>query len=738
MRVALRFGSLVTMVLLASPCLAQDPDPEELIYQPTNEDAFKVLASGGFGDRMNSWAASMKWFKGDLYVGTSRAAQCVTLAGLVSKLPADLYPILYPVLAANCPPDAADLPLAAEIWRYSPVSGQFTRVYRSPIDVPVRFNAQQQPIKFTARDIAFRAMTVVKEPGGQETLYVGGMSAGDVFPTVFGALPNPPPPRLLRTRDGVNWEAVPQAPGTLLGDLGKGLPGSAIKPVVFDALVGYRGRLFAAVGNALGDSVVLASSDPASGNDAWQVASPLPDTFPVSAMAVFNDSLYCAVAGRQGQPYRILKADATGTAPLTFSPVLTGGVEAGGASAWRAVSLAEFRGRLFVSTGTPPELVRIDADDSWELIVGQPRMTEAGLKRPLGGTSLGMGSAFSAQFRGLTAHEGKLYLAASDWSQVLESIPTLGDMAQFEFGFDLFRSDDGISWSPITRNGLGAAHQPILQTMQSTPAGLFVGSASASAGAQVWQKPALSPSTLAPTPAPPQRVEAVSEEVTDDSVVVSWEPAAGAARYRVYRATVVPILEIIAGGGPLPDDGSLLAMIQDVCEAVPLVCGLLNALQSDLGVPGPFVWVGTTTERFFVDERASSLPALYFVRTENAAGGLSRVSNMAGGPSRAALITFPGLEERLDLADQVRPAKSRTRILKLFRRARMAAQAGSLPGSDRLLSWAEKGLKQGPVAQRMPVTEIQDLTFFLQGLRRNVWLGQQDLLPLDFVVEGVP
>ena len=47
MRIALRFGSLVTMVLLASPCLAQDPDPEELVYQPTNEDAFKVLASGG-------------------------------------------------------------------------------------------------------------------------------------------------------------------------------------------------------------------------------------------------------------------------------------------------------------------------------------------------------------------------------------------------------------------------------------------------------------------------------------------------------------------------------------------------------------------------------------------------------------------------------------------------------------------------------------------------------------------
>jgi hypothetical protein len=716
---------LAALTLAAAPGLAQDD-----IHEPTNEDGFRVVAPAGFGDLANSSASSMQWFKGDLYVGTSRASQCVALASVASKLPVDLYPLLR---GPQCPFDAADLPLAAEIWRYSPTSGRWDRVYRSPLDIPVRFDVRQRPTKFTARDIAFRSMAVVKEAGGQETLYVGGMSAAEVFPKVFAAIPNPPGPRILRTRDGVSWVAVPQTPGTLLGDLGKGLPGSQIKPSTFDALVGYRGRLFASVGDSLGSNAILASTDPASGDNAWQLASPLPEAFPVSALVVYNDFLYCAVAGRQGQPYRIFKADASAAAPLDFSLVLTGGgTEPGGATSFRAISLTEFRGRLYVGTGTPPELVRLDADDSWELLVGQPRMTEAGLKRPLSGVSLGLGSAFSAQFRALAAHEGKLYLGTADWSSVLDVYPPIGDLVQYEYGFDLFRSDDGFSWVPVTRNGFATDHQPIARTIESTPAGLFVGSASATAGAEVWLKDPASRSATGL--GVPQRMEALSEELGDQTVLLSWAPSAGATQYQVYRSTVTPIFDLI---GVQPDWASLLDALQGVCDAIPLVCGLLNALRSDFGVPSPFMLVGTTADAFFMDERASALPALYFVRAEDGAGNVSPISNMAGGPSRAALITFPNVEARLDAANDRQPSKSRMRILKFFRRALAAGRAGSLSSSDRLLGAAEKGLKQGPIAQRLASTEVQDLTYFLQGLQRNMWLGEQQLISLDTVLEGI-
>ena len=76
--------------------------------------------------------------------------------------------------------------------------------------------------------------------------------------------------------------------------------------------------------------------------------------------------------------------------------------------------------------------------------------------------------------------------------------------------------------------------------------------------------------------------------------------------------------------------------------------------------------------------------------------------------------------------------------MKLFRRALAAARDGSLPTTDRLLGAAEKGLKEGPILQRLGSTEVQDLTYFLQGLQRNVWLGEQELIPLDMVLEGIP
>src|SRR5208282_5883246 len=70
----------------------------------------------------------------------------------------------------------------------------------------------------TARDIGFRSLSLVTEPGGISALYAGGVTSEPMFesPTAFGTWP---PPRILRTTDGVNWAPLPQDPGTFLGDL---------------------------------------------------------------------------------------------------------------------------------------------------------------------------------------------------------------------------------------------------------------------------------------------------------------------------------------------------------------------------------------------------------------------------------------------------------------------------------------------------------------------------------------
>src|SRR5688572_12722358 len=57
---------------------------------PLRRADFAEVAPQGFGDRQNSWAWSMAWFQGKLYVGTQRSFQCVYAAAIDLLYPA--YP----------------------------------------------------------------------------------------------------------------------------------------------------------------------------------------------------------------------------------------------------------------------------------------------------------------------------------------------------------------------------------------------------------------------------------------------------------------------------------------------------------------------------------------------------------------------------------------------------------------------------------------------------------------------
>src|SRR5687768_4110374 len=70
---------------------------------------FTQVAPQGFGDRHNSVAWSMAWFKGNLYVGTGRATQCVQRAVLIFRHPWMRDWPIDPEIA--CADDPNDLPL---------------------------------------------------------------------------------------------------------------------------------------------------------------------------------------------------------------------------------------------------------------------------------------------------------------------------------------------------------------------------------------------------------------------------------------------------------------------------------------------------------------------------------------------------------------------------------------------------------------------------------------------------
>jgi len=241
------------------------------------------------------------------------------------------------------------------------------------------------PDKFTTRDVGYRGMGVFVESDGTEVLYVSGVNSKMIND---GA----PPPRLLRSTDGENFEALPQDPGTFLGDFGKNS---------FRGIKSYAGRLYVVGSTVQGSGILLEAENPEEGNDAFRQVSP--HDMLVWDICPFNGYLYVGVRDTlqifldsantpeadEGKGYRIYKTDCTGEPSYTFIPVVTHGGYLLPKPSKSPVSMFVFKNRLYVGTDKPAELIRINPDDTWDLVVGEPRETPEGWKYPLSGMGPG-------------------------------------------------------------------------------------------------------------------------------------------------------------------------------------------------------------------------------------------------------------------------------------------------------------------------------------------------------------
>jgi len=589
----------------------------------TDSGEFEKAAGNGFltespmGDSDNSWAWSMKSFKGKLYVGTARLQSCVTLLTSDVRVGTSFYG---PAVALEQCPPAPEFAsrLGAEIWRYTPETDTWERVFESPNTIPIEFDGTGAATKFTARDIGFRTLEVFEEPDGVLAIYAGGVTSGSIYePTPFqpGGFPGP---RILRSVDGENWAPLPATPGTFLGDLADLELDPDVKVRSFRSLKSYGGKLFATAADLIGNGVVIASSDPAAGDNAWEQVSPSRSELPVWALTTFNDLLYATTGSTKEQDptnpgYAVYKTDAAGPTPYQWTPVVTDGGNQSNAAhrAPNGLSMAEFNGQLYVGTNRPAELIRINPDDSWELVVGEPRLTPSGMKKPISGFGNGFGSGFIGHFWRMAAHGGELHLGLWDWSAGIQDYSSLNGWNQSftpQYGFDLLRTGDGVHWTFVTRTGFGDPKSWGARSLESTPAGLFVGSARHRGGLEVFRsiEPPAPPVVLPPV------VDATSTDLIGSNVLFSWASVPGAVRYHVYRAESVPLSSLFGGNG-------------------------------DIGNPGPSIYplsygvVSVTPGLFFSEAGVSpTLPSLYFVRSEDAGGNLSPPSNTVAGPHKAA------------------------------------------------------------------------------------------------------
>ncbi len=440
-----------------------------------------LAAVQGFGDRQNSVAWAMVWWQGKLYVGTGRSTQCVQDATLAYYHPDNpqLYPYPDPDPEIRCTSSPQNLPLQAEIWRWTPETNAWERVYQSPNDVPLDPD-HPDTSKYIARDIGFRTMAIFKESDGTEALYVGGVSARS-----FNAS-HLPPPRILRTADGEHWDAVPQDSGLLAATSANG----------FRSMTVHEGRLYVVASDGLlGQGPVYEAADPAGGNDNFRQITP--DGMSLYEMASYNGFLYLG-SGDKSEPFTVWKTMANGTLPYSFTPVVTNGAYRQTPTAHGIVAMQVFKEKLYFGTDFPAELYRINQDDSWDVVVGDPRQLPGGCqqKRALSGMGTAFGWPYNLHIWRMGVHGDRLYVGTFDGSTPLrEQFPS--PSFQDNLGFDLYSSVDGQQFSQITHNGFGDKFSVGARQLVSTPYGLFIGSANQYYGLRLWR---LTSSTDGPSP----------------------------------------------------------------------------------------------------------------------------------------------------------------------------------------------------------------------------------------------
>lgn len=447
-------------------------------------DDFRMINRSGFGDGLNHYAHSMAWFENNLYVGITRATMH---ANYINHPRPNLLP--YPV---DCPNDIREVERRTEIWRYNPRIDQWRRVYKAPM-------VRGRDGSDWPRYLGLRGMAVFQ-------------GASDGKPCIYVSTWSPimtDPPDILRSEDGLTFAPTARPP---------------FAPTVrsFRTLQLFNGRIHTSptstgrmnLSNALlrqsedsvsGDATIYATDDITSGK--WEATNEegFGDTGndTVFEMAEFNGQLYAGTVNTQGM--QLWRTENAEKPPYRWVKVLERG-------AWRGAhnevtaSLCEFNGALYVGCGIvnggyhrlhnigpgASELIRIWPDDSWELVVGHSRNTPQGLKYPLSGYAPGFDDLFTGYIWRMSVHAGWLYAGTFSWTQMLPFLPRhfwpedllvlierwgVHELAYKTGGCALWRSQDGVRWYPVMRNGFGNPYNWGIRNMASTPYGLFVGTA---------------------------------------------------------------------------------------------------------------------------------------------------------------------------------------------------------------------------------------------------------------------
>ncbi|TGD76089.1 hypothetical protein E4634_00625 [Mangrovimicrobium sediminis] len=411
----------------------------------------------GMGNVRSQLAQSLAYFNGYVYLGVTHHA-------------------------GHGPQDCA------RILRLTPGTCDWEVMFTSPlVEADERAAAQDTMRKMMrAGNMDFQTEEMVPLYRGIRNLTVF-QSPTDAYPALYAGTISNWGAHVLRSEDGVNFEVVSEA----------GMGNDSI--MSFRSLVPFKGRMFAAPTgtatdkgfdrNLRSDPTVYVSSDPARGD--WQAANEPgfgdERNIAITRLAVFNDHLYASVTN----PYRgfeLWKTTAEGEPPFQWSRVLECGAYRNNLNEM-APTMEAFGDALYVGSGiaglgydpehdvgpAAAELIRVRADDSWDLIMGTHRATPDGYKKPISGEGPGFNEQYNSVIWSMAEHNGCFYVGTHQVETWVAAFrPGLSDGGG---GFHLWATEDGDNWEAVSLDGFGNRYMYGIRSFVSTPQGLYFGTA---------------------------------------------------------------------------------------------------------------------------------------------------------------------------------------------------------------------------------------------------------------------
>ena len=571
---------MINRILKALPvlCLALwmiagcNGSDDKKVYRGLDAEDFRMIASDGIDERLNSYPWAMEQFDGDgdgtpeVYIGTINNALCHQMPGIGSI---DIFPNyeLLPPERWQCPNEYWD----PEDWGpYNEAATGPAYVYRGRYQRGADTWDWQRAWEpdFDTEVFGFRGARVFKD-----ALYM--LSNHDNGPTVW------------KSTDGTRFDrASPPGMGNFVG--------SAIPPGFRGAQV-FKGKLYVASDLR---AAIYCSADPSEDPDSWEQANSTyfldsggrvheqvfssgrvtsatantltdenrnwiagrhdgnfvritdgtgagqsetilsndentltiegvwetipdctsgfeiyhpeePDAGRIWQLAVFNDHLYSIAFNIGGRGPTLWKS--ADPAPGNWTRVIEGGF---GNPSIGFMTLRPFRDHLYIGTGTYPplffagagvqgcEILRIDADDNVELVVGKAR--EAGVVgpdpvEPISGLDRGFGHLANFYLWYMGDYHGWFYAATMDFGGLLWDV--IDEVSEEELpqepscrfndivgppGFDLWRTRDGVEWTMVSDTGFGDYDNYGIRNFMVTQWGFFVGVPNAVDGFEIW------------------------------------------------------------------------------------------------------------------------------------------------------------------------------------------------------------------------------------------------------------